>query len=115
MMIKHHTLLLLLACLGSSSRTKAQINELSKRGQTATITDAHQSNIVKRSDDQETSSAIISVRYRDKLGKLKTVKAKTNKLSLKRKKPRKSAKLRKNKGKKNNNVQFYHSYFRKVK
>jgi ABC-type enterochelin transport system substrate-binding protein len=104
MMIKHHILLLLLACLGSSSRTKAQINELSKRGQTATVTDAQQSDVIKRSDDQQTSSAIISVRYRDKLGKLKTVKAKTNKLSLKRKKPRKSAKLRKNKGK--NEQQF---------
>ena len=99
MMIKHHTLLLLLACLGSSSRTKAQINELSKRGQTATVTDAQQSQVIDKSEDQQTSSAIISVRYRDKLGKLKTVKTKTNKLSLKRKKPRKSAKLRKNKGK----------------
>ena len=98
-MIKHHTVLLLLACLGSSSRTKAQINDLSKRGHTAAITDAQHSQAIEGSDDQQTSSAIISVRYRDKLGKLKTVKAKTNKLSLKRKKPRKSAKLRKNKGK----------------
>ena len=111
MMIKHHTLLLLLACLGSSSRTKAQINELSKRGQTATVTDAQQSQVIDKSEDQQTSSAIISVRYRDKLGKLKTVKAKTNKLSLKRKKPRKSAKLRKNKGKKNNNLQIDISIF----
>ena len=99
-MIKRHTLLLLVACLGSVSRTKAQIDELSKRGHTTSTTaaDAQTNQVIDRSDDQLTSNAIISVRYRDKSGKLKTVKAKTNKLSLKRKKPRKSAKLRKNKG-----------------
>lgn len=101
-MIKQNTLLLLLACLGSSNRTKAQINELSKHE--GSLADDQLSQAVERSEDQQTSSAIISVRYRDKFGKLKTVKAKTSK--LKRKKPKKSSKLRKNKGCTNQNNKF---------
>jgi len=93
-MITQNTVFLLLACLGSSNRTKAQTNELPVLG--TRVSDAQLSQPLETSDDQHTASAIISVRYRDKFGKLKTVKAKTSK--LKRKKPKKSAKLRKNKG-----------------
>lgn len=99
-MKKRYTLLLLVLCLGIITRTTAQLNELLKRIKTTqrSPTDAQQHQVIDKSDDQQASGAIISVRYRDKLGKLKTVKAKTKKLSLKRKKPKKSSKLKKNKG-----------------
>ena len=88
--------LVLLLCLGTLCRTKAQTKEVSN-GEPKDISDT--TNTLESSDDQQVSSAIISVSYRDKSGKLKTVKTKSNKLKLKRRKPKKVAKLKKSKGK----------------
>ena len=51
-------------------------------------------------DDQQTDSAIISVNYRDKSGKLKTITGNADRLLLKRKRPQKTSQLKRNKGNK---------------
>lgn len=95
---------LLSTCLWVISLTTAEQNghkDLERSGKNK-ATDAaklkHQDSL--SDDDQQTDSAIISVNYRDKTGRLRRIKGNADRLVLRRKKPQQTSQLKKNRGNK---------------
>lgn len=93
---------LLSTCLWVSSLTTAEQNGHKdlERARKNVATDAadfkHQDSL--SDDDQQTDSAIISVNYRDKTGRLRRIKGNADRLVLRRKKPQQTSQLKKNRG-----------------
>ena len=106
-MLLKSSVYLLSTCLLVTSFTAAQQNGRQDLDWAAKneATDAAESQLNARSvdiseDDQQTDSAIISVNYRDKTGKLRRIKGNADRLVLRRKKPRQTSQLKKNRGNK---------------